>query len=116
MISNEQAETLNRLFEDGYLIQILEYDQEVDVNVTMIENLGTEEEPEWIYTNEFNDGTSLRGKYLNEIRVYARVDWALIINSENYISSGECSKILTGGISLQDYNDDLDNAYDESGD
>lgn len=112
-MNTEHCKTLNRLFEDGYLIMIQNSGHELDEQVTMIENMGTEEEPDWeIKTDEHTYG--VEDLYLNEVRVYARVDWMGILNEDNYPHPMIDSDTINP--CLQSWNDDLDNAYDEAGD
>lgn len=109
----EQAEILNRLFEDGYIIQI-ECGAYVTGNVTMIENPGLEGKGvcEWQYSDEHVQERPLSEVYLNEVKVMARVDWLNIIGDD----INKFTPISGDLPSLQDWNEDLDNAYDEAGD
>jgi hypothetical protein len=116
-MSNEHAETLNRLFEDGYTIQI-EFGSFVTGNVAMIKRACDKDNDEWYYQDEhFDDNLNsprlLKEVMLNEVKVFARMDWLELLPSDYY------KELLGMGPelqSLQDWNQDLDNAYDEAGD
>lgn len=108
-MSNEHCEILNRLFEDGYAIQI-ESGAFVTGNVNNIEFMRTadDENERWLYSDEHVTEAPLVDKFLSEVKVYARVDWFSILP--------EHMAWLSDLPSLQDWNQDLDNAYDEAGD
>ncbi len=112
-MSNEHAQTLNRLFEDGYLIYV---DNEEVAMIETPEEQGEVSEGYHLVVSMYDNGPyRLEDYLLSDIRVYARVDWVGILEIEDRAIGG-LQKDQSPLPCLQDWNQDLDNAYDEAGD
>lgn len=110
-MTREQAEILNRLFEDGYIIHIDTPGYETS-NVTMIELAQTadDENEDYVYDDDTITQERLIDIDISQVRVSARVDWlGLIPKEERSIHNHMFGTDIP--VSLQDWNDDLDKAY-----
>lgn len=108
----EHAQTLNRLFEDGYLI-IMGKDSPVCI-INTPEEQGEDSEGFHTYSTEDGYTGRLEELDLSEVEVYSRMDWLGLLNIDNYPHPIVDSDTITP--CLQSWNQDLDNAYDEAGD
>lgn len=120
-MTQEQAEILNRLFEDGYIIQI-EASSYVTGNVYAIDKIEDTEDignymgddnipiniGDYVYSDEIMDSRPLSEVFISEVKVLARVDWLRIM--QGY----DLPRFQDEIPYLQDWNDDLDKAYENN--
>lgn len=111
-MTQEQAKALNRLFEDGYTIQI-EASLYVTGNVYAIDKVeDTEDIGDYVYSDEIMDSRPLSEVFISEVKVLARVDWLDLLSENNGILLRSIEdRQLT---SLQYWNQDLDEAYENN--
>ena len=124
-MTQSEAETLNRLFENGYLIQYVDGPY-VNGNINNIQQIEDKSEAnelenyaddnikmgDYVFSDDVYEDAPLSKVEISKVKVYARVDWLYKIPENERLVATVGLGVHKNLASLQDWNEHLDKAYD----